>query len=381
MTETANLDSSIQDRVTAICNELYAEGTKPSVRRVLSMLPDVSSTSTVHKYYANWKKELEANQQSLYDRLGFSSEFTQSFMKEITRFGVEAEQRYKEQSQDANDQRDQALEDLEKSEDKLYKQTAVLQQLEKEISELQSELVRVKSDSKTEMEKQHTLAATNLEKERESHAAIVQELRIQLNDALEANKALTESNETIRTEAAKANLKLEGNEAYVNEVKEQNKALTTDNKALNAEIAHLNKTLAGQEATIHGDDKLIQSLQQQLVKHEQLSDDAAEKNTKLNNELDSARNDINALTNKFGEAMDRLSKEVEKNTRQKHSFDEKIRAHEQTEKSNAATIAGNEKLIAQLEKASEKSEAEVLSLQQSVSEMTRQLKLIHKSKE
>ena len=373
MTDAAIQDTSIQDRVTAICNELYAEGTKPSVRRVLSMLPDVSSTSTVHKYFANWKKELEANQQSLYDRLGFSSEFTQSFMKEITRFGVEAEQRYKEQSQDANEQRDQALEDLEISEDKLFKQNAVLQQLEKEVSELQSELVKVRNETKAELEKQQALSATNLEKEQESHAAIVKELRMQLNEAVEANKALTESNETLRTEVAKANLKLEGNEAYVAEVKEQNKTLVNDNKALNSEIAQLSKTLAGQEATISGNDKLIQNIQQQLEKQEQQVADVERENSKLGNELDAARRDVSTLNSKVNDTMDKLSKEVEKNTEQKAYFDEQIRAHQQTEKSNAATIAGNEKLISQLEKAADKSESEILSLRQSLDKMSKEL--------
>ena len=124
---TENL--STQDRVNQICNELYQKGTKPSVRLVLAELPDVSSTSTVHKYFSNWKREMEANQQSLYDRLGFSPDFTKSFMKEISRFAVEAEQRYKGMADDANEQREQAVSDLAKAEDKLHKQTAVVEQL------------------------------------------------------------------------------------------------------------------------------------------------------------------------------------------------------------------------------------------------------------
>ena len=85
---------SIQERVYTIANELYAAGTKPSVRMVLSMLPDVKSTSTAHKYFKQWKDEQEANQQSLYDKLGFSEKFTRHFMEEVTRFGVQAEQRF-----------------------------------------------------------------------------------------------------------------------------------------------------------------------------------------------------------------------------------------------------------------------------------------------
>ena len=242
--------NSIQQRVNDICNELYASGTKPSVRLVLSMLPDVKSTSTVHKYFANWKKELDANQQSLYNKLGFSSEFTQGFMKEISRFNIEGERYYKEQAFDANDQRDVALDELSAAEDRLYKQTAVLEQKECECTELQAELI-----------KSHEKLKAELAKENESHSVIVAELRRQLTESQKDNKALATANETLRTDIAKSELKLEGNEKYVNEVKSQNNALVSENKDLQGKIAEDNKTLARQEATISGNDRLIKNLE------------------------------------------------------------------------------------------------------------------------
>jgi len=242
--------NSIQERVTAICNDLYSKGTKPTVRLVLSMIPDVSSTSTVHKYFATWKKELEANQQSLYDRLGFSSEFTQSFMKEITRFGVEAEHRYKEQAVGANEQRDIAVEELERSEEKLFKQNALIEQKDKEIKELQIELMKVQEKLKAD-----------LSAEQQSNKVIVTELRQQLTNADTETKTLTSANESLRTEIAKAELKLEGNQEYVNEVKTQNTDLVKDNKELNNTVASLSKNIASQESTIAGNDKLISNLE------------------------------------------------------------------------------------------------------------------------
>ncbi|GEA09169.1 hypothetical protein KUL42_39300 [Alteromonas sp. KUL42] len=225
------------------------------------MLPDVSSTSTVHKYFANWKKELEANQQSLYDKLGFSSEFTQSFMKEITRFGVEAEQRYKEQAQDANEQRDLALDDLERSEDRLHKQNSLVSQLEREVAELQQELATVKAEAKSELQKTNELNRAALDKENETHTAIVTELRQQLTQSTQEAKSLHQTNEELRTEIAKAELKLEGNQQYVDEVKAQNAALVDDNKLLNKELAAINKTLASQETELTVNSKLINSLE------------------------------------------------------------------------------------------------------------------------
>ncbi|WP_426577273.1 DNA-binding protein [Xenorhabdus stockiae] len=247
---TTSDTNSIQEKVHTICNELYAKGMKPTVRMVLSMLPDVKSTSTVHKYFANWRKEVEANQQSLYDKLGFSSEFTQSFMKEITRFSVEAEQRYKEQALDANEQRDIALEELERNEERLYKQTALIEQRDKEIRELQSELRNVQEQNKSQ-----------LVQEQGSHRVIVQELRQQLDTQVEENRSLAASNESLRTEIAKAELRLEGNQEYVGEVKAQNTALLSENKALNSHITDLNKQLARFEATLAGNDKLMAQME------------------------------------------------------------------------------------------------------------------------
>lgn len=269
----ADESNSIQQRVNDICNELYAGGTKPSVRLVLSMLPNIKSTSTVHKYFANWKKELDANQQSLYDKLGFSSEFTQGFMKEITRFSVEAEQRYKEQALDSNDQRDVALDELRTAEDRLHKQTAVLEQKENECTELQAELIKA-----------HEKLKTDLAKENESHNVIVAELRHQLTESQKDNKALASANETLRTDIAKSELKLEGNEKYVNEVKSQNNTLVSENKNLQTQRANDNKTLARQEATISGNDRLIKNLESTTETAQQ---EALKSNTERLSTLDS----------------------------------------------------------------------------------------------
>ncbi len=283
--------NSIQERVTAICNDLYSKGTKPTVRLVLSMLPDISSTSTVHKYFANWKKELEANQQSLYDRLGFSSEFTQSFMKEITRFGVEAEYRYKEQAVDSNEHRDIAIEELERSEEKLFKQNAIIEQQAKEIKELQIEVIKIQEKLKAD-----------LVTEQESNKAIVTELRQQLSDAGTDNKTLTSANENLRTEIAKAELKLEGNQEYVNEVKTQNSDLVKDNKELNNSIASLSKNIASQESTITGNDKLINNL-------EASANAVKETITKIETECSEYKTEITVIRKELSSANDNLVKE------------------------------------------------------------------------
>lgn len=350
--------NSIQDRVTAICNDLYAKGTKPSVRMVLSMLPDISSTSTVHKYFASWKKDLETNQQSLYDKLGFSSEFTQSFMKEITRFGVEAEQRYKELSVDANEQRDIAVEDLGRSEEKQYKQNAMLVQSQKEISELQKELFKVQENLKAE-----------LAKEQESNRVIVQELRDQLSESKSTGKELTSTNDILRTEIAKAELRLEGNEQFVQEVKEQNKSAMVDNKELNISISELNKTLAGYEATLAGNNQLITNLEANHTELQSSIVRAEDARQALVSEVSSIRKDLNIAKSTESETKDKLNSALVQSTELKASMNELTRVTDKTIASYEATIKGNDKLIGQIEVTLNKSESSNVDLSRELEEL------------
>lgn len=246
-------DKNMQDRVSEICNDLYGRGEKVSVRVILTYLPDVSSTSTVHKYYANWRKELEANEKSLYDKLGFSSEFTQMFMKEISRFSVEAEQRYKGIADEANEQRDTAIDELAKAEERLYKQTALVDQQGKDISNLKSDLAAE--------EKVHT---AEIEKLNNSHEVLVQELRSRIAQ-LEKDLADTAKvNESLRTDLAKSQLKLESNQDYVNEVKAKQGSL----EAQVAELQDKNQSLSNQNAKLEtqrdADKQLIESVSGRL---------------------------------------------------------------------------------------------------------------------
>jgi len=314
-------NNRIQEQVNAICNELYAKGTKPTVRLVLSMLPDVSSTSTVHKYFANWRREIEANQQSLYDKLGFSKEFAQSFMKEITRFSVEAEQRYKQMAMDANEQRDSALDDLARSEDRLFKQNAVIDQLEKENEQLKQALAATKAEAKAELQKTIELSNAALEKERGTHSAVVSELRQQLKQDSEKVASLSESNEQLRTEIAKARLKLEGNQQYVDEVKAQSVSLIAENKELAREIAELNRRLAGQEATLNGNTRLIENLEATIK----------ENSSKLN-QYEQERIETNlrqkTLETELSQLQKALQNEIENNNSAKKTIDEQSRVIE-----------------------------------------------------
>ncbi|WP_031418086.1 coiled-coil domain-containing protein [Vibrio parahaemolyticus] len=289
-------DRNMQERVNEICNDLYGRGEKVSVRVILTYLPDVSSTSTVHKYYANWRKELEANEKSLYEKLGFSSEFTQMFMKEISRFSVEAEQRYKGIADEANEQRDTAIEELAKAEDRLHKQTALVEQQGKEISQLKSDI--------TANEKAH---AAELEKVKESHDVLVLELRHRIEQLEKELNEAVKGNESLRTELAKSQLKLESNQDYVNEVKAKQEQLEQQG----VELQDKNQVLSNQNAKLEtqreADKELISSINERL--HD-LKENADSLQTKLSEseaayktvsiELSEYKSQVNSQSQKIG---------------------------------------------------------------------------------
>ena len=251
---------SLQQQVNQICNQLHSEGTKVTVRRVLSLLPEVKSTSTVHKYHKIWRDELDAGGQSLFDKLGFSHEFKAAFTKEITRFSVEAETRYQELAEFAEESRDAALESLELVEEREKKVLAELEKVKKEIKALQTELFATQKEAKSELEKFDAAAQAR------ANGYLQQIEELQRNES-----ELRNSNETLRTELAKAQLKLEGNQDYVNEVKARNDALTQQVEQLRTENKDISRALASNESTGKGQEKLLIQLESSLTQERETS--------------------------------------------------------------------------------------------------------------
>ena len=93
-----------QDMTNDVCNEFLQNGITPSVTMVLAKLPCINSRSTAHKYFKNWTDAQSSKKEEMFKKLGFSSEFTSSVLDEISRFNCDAEARYIEQAQYANEQ-------------------------------------------------------------------------------------------------------------------------------------------------------------------------------------------------------------------------------------------------------------------------------------
>ncbi|ENM3905096.1 DNA-binding protein [Vibrio cholerae] len=232
--------NQMQDKVNAICNDLYAKGQKVSVRVVLSMMPEVSSTSTVHKYYKQWKEELEANQKSLLEKMGFSPEFTRVFMAEITRHATEAERRYREIADDAKEQSAKAIEDLERVEERLHKQTAVLEQKDNLIKTLQAELAETKK----------------------TQEAVSAELRLQIDELTKTANEKAEVADRLRTELAKKELQLENNQQAAASITEENESLREQVKEKVEQMIEQAKAITRLESSLDAKTALLDELKQ-----------------------------------------------------------------------------------------------------------------------
>ncbi|EGU46202.1 hypothetical protein VII00023_00810 [Vibrio ichthyoenteri ATCC 700023] len=299
-----------QERINEICNELYSKGEKVSVRVILTFLPDISSTSTVHKYYANWRKELEANEKSLYDKLGFSSEFTQMFMKEISRFSVEAEQRYKGMADEANEQRDMAIDELSKAEERLYKQNAVVEQQDKYI-------VRLKSESSQQLN--HYEA--EMSKIEQSHEVLTLELRQRITQLEKDLVDSTKANESLRTELAKSELKLESNQDYVDEVKakqgqieERNVSLQTENHDLAQQVTKLSTQLEGSAS-------IASTMEKRITDFETQHSSLVSKATTMEANYQSALNELREVKAQAQSQSQKIGSLEEINLQQKRYID------------------------------------------------------------
>jgi len=215
-----------QNLTDNICNELLQKGIKPTVTLVLAKIPNINSRSTVHKYFKKWADEQNRKKEDIFKKLGFSSEFTSSVLNEVSRFNCETEQRYIEQAQYANDQRNHAISDLQNSENKVNEQASLISQFEEMINNLQTELAT----------------------EQKSNESTVAEIRKQLTTSLSENKKLTTQNESLRTAIAKSELRRESNQELVDEIKSQNAQLTIDN---NHSLIDLNNNIDTPEYYCH----------------------------------------------------------------------------------------------------------------------------------
>ncbi|MEH6454719.1 MAG: hypothetical protein V7749_00225 [Cocleimonas sp.] len=250
--ETLSTELSVRERVFRICNQLHAENTKVKIRTVLELLPDVKSTSTVHKYHKEWRTDLDNSKKTLFDSFGFSDSFQNAFVTEITRFHTDAKNEYSEKLVELTEERDSAVLGLEHADNNVIIQQSRADTLDAQVRELQNEihlLTREAKQHSERLEKDKVFAIGKLEQQMadlesrliNEKRLVVEQLQHQIDSLTTKNNELREVSENQRTELAKSQLKLESNTALVEEVKER--AKVADNEA-KARVAKLEETLS-----------------------------------------------------------------------------------------------------------------------------------------
>jgi chromosome segregation ATPase len=328
---------SVRERVFKICNQLYAENTRVKIRTVLSLLPDVKSTSTVHKYHKEWRTDLENSKKTLFDSFGFSDAFQNAFVTEIARFHTDAKNEYSEKLVELTEERDSAVLGLEKADGEIIALQDKNNELNELVRELQNEISLITRDAKQQverLEKDKSAATDRLERQmtdlesrlNNEKKALAEQLQNQIDSVTLKNNELREISEQQRTELAKAQLKLESNNALVVEIKDRAKSSEEEAKskiskleeslsALSIEHNQTAQALAvAKEKILSKDDLVVSSLNQYeiAIKNEsslrlmveEKDREQRELRTKLERVIkddESAQAELLRLTEKMGE--------------------------------------------------------------------------------
>ncbi len=171
------------EMVNEICNRLDADGVKPSYRLVAVELDGTPSKKTVLEHIERWRSE-----QALSDTVpGLSDSIISALKLEIAEHVGHREEQSTREITALKEQNKEALDELDKTEEKN-------QELEERIQQLETQLAEQKQ--KTE----NLLAST---------ASTIEQLEHQVNNLSVERKQLIESGEAARTEAARAQLQLD----------------------------------------------------------------------------------------------------------------------------------------------------------------------------
>ena len=220
-------------------------------------------------------------------------------MAEITRHATEAERRYRDIAEDAKEQSVKAIEDLERAEERLHKQTALLEQREKSNKDLQSEIAQSEK----------------------AQQAITQELRKQIEDLQGQVAELGESNERLRTDLAKNELLLDGNKELVETTKLHNKELSEQVKTLNNDVIEQAKTITRLEASQESKQGLMDELKDNKLT-------LIEQNKVLDTDLRHAQQERHTLQSALGETKASMTHVTERLEQANHQVAE-LRANSQ----------------------------------------------------
>lgn len=253
----------LQQRINDICDAAYARDEKLSTRIILAQLPDVSSSSTVHKYFKAWKESLNARQDALFeDDSILSNDFKRSFSKELGRIAKAAESAYKQRALEAEQQVGDVITDLQLSEQKLETEQKKTGSQAERIAELEAAL----NQTKFELEQSKELHSKDLDKHtqeinalndkhsdelsklNDTHLEHIEKLESEHSETVEQHKNSTKQYESsienlkgvesnLRSELAKSEVRVETKTQELQKVSDELSELETNMQKVKDELA------------------------------------------------------------------------------------------------------------------------------------------------
>jgi len=236
-----------------VLDEAWASGVVLSARELAQKL-GVSSSSTGNRFKRSWESRMLSRQEKLFDELGFSSDFTQAFMREISRFSAKVKQDHTYLSSSlGSDNADLMLELDQALKDKGdYK--GLTEKLQSDVDGLNSELKGLAQENKFKIESQkkdfeHRIENLKVQNQVEREAGQEQ------HKALESkNNELATTIEALRRELAQADVRL-------NDLKQ----FETKNIALQDQVDALKTDLGDKVAMNTGLQKELEAALDKLI--------------------------------------------------------------------------------------------------------------------
>ncbi|GAB6035381.1 DNA-binding protein [Galenea microaerophila] len=239
MTSKNKTTAEIQQIVDQALDEMYAAGEKPTIRSLIERVGRdvISSTSTASKYKRSYEERRRAKEQQIFNKIGFSQDFTDAFIKEINRFQKNIENQWEEAFNAIHSDNIELSEELKKMEVLLKEEREKVSQQTNDINALKQTIKEQKRDFEyafSELDKNFNHRLSLAEKGFENEITNFKIRNEELSDKLKKCEFELESAKEALINAQVKMSKLENIEA-------QNDVLIEENNKLKGKLSELEK--------------------------------------------------------------------------------------------------------------------------------------------
>ena len=309
--------STNQQKVFAVCDKLSQQRQPLSTRIIGSYLPELSSTSTVHKYFSLWKeRQAKAKEQKLSES-GFSPALKQALLDEIQTHTLAVETHFKTLAIQAAAQTEAAIGELTEA-----------QTLNAQLGE------QLTAQNKQQTEQAHEYAL----KEKQAEA-IEAERRAQNEQLTDSLHSLRNDNQLLRDQLIKAEL----NGSHLIEQVKEIATLKNDHAQLTATLNAAEKHLATLTAQTSAQQKAFERLERERDADRVDYQALVKSHDALTEKYEQAARAEQTLAERV-KTIDRLEQTVRDLAGEKHASAERLEAALLSAATAKASLAQLEKL-------------------------------------